>query len=127
MKKGLLLSFFILGTLSCITNESLTKRNKNREILKELFFYKCIFYGYPESQFSELDISASVYIDISCYSPEAYLKVDSLAKDFVSKIDYKDTYYESANAKGVFIQAFDFFKSDSLDHFINSLDKYMCK
>ena len=78
MKKVFLL--LLLGViLSCSTSKDSVEYDKNREILKELFLYKCISHGYPEIEFSKLDGSSSVYFEIGHYAPEAYLKVDSLA------------------------------------------------
>lgn len=125
MKKVLLL---LLGfTLSCTTSKDNIDRDKNREILKELFLYKCISYGYPEIEFSKFDSSSTVYFEIGHYTSEAYSKIDSLAKDFVSKIECKDTHYEDTKTKGVFIQSFEYLKQTEFDSFIKSLDKYMYK
>ncbi len=125
MKKVSLLLLFLSITLSCTTSIDSAERDRNREILKELFLYECISNGYPEIEFPKLDHSAGVYFEISHYAPEVYLKIDSLAKDFVSKIDYKGTYYEEINKKGIFIQSFDYLKTEEFNDFIKSLDKYM--
>lgn len=119
----LLLSVF----LSCTISKDSVERDKNREILKELFLYKCISHGYPEIEFSKFDSSPAAYFDISHYAPDAYLKIDSLAKDFVSKMEWKDTYYEETGTKGVFILSFEYLKTTEFDNFIKSLDRYMCK
>lgn len=126
MKKVFLL--LLLGViLSCSTSKDSVECDKNREILKELFLYKCISPGYPEIEFSKLDGSSSVYFEIGHYAPEAYLKVDSLAKDFVSKIEYENTYYEETKTKGLFIQSFEYLKEAKFNDFIKDLNKYMYK
>lgn len=113
--------------LSCSTSKDSVERDKNREILKELFLYKCISHGYPEIEFPKLDSSSAVYFEIGHYAPEAYLKVDSLAKAFVSKIVYEGTYYEETKTKGIFIQSFEYLKEAEFNDFIKGLDKYMYK
>lgn len=124
MKKVFFLLLLLSTTSSCTTSKDSIERDKNREILKELFLYKCISHGYPEINFSELDSSPSAYLEISHYAPDAYLKIDSLAKDFVGKMVWKDTYYEETKTKGVFIQSFEYLKTAEFDDFIKSLDRY---
>jgi len=48
-----------------------------------------------------------------------------LAKDFVSKITYKDTYYEDEKTKSIFFQSMEYTKNNEFDSFIKSLDKYI--
>ena len=128
MRAVYLLLILSLGlTLSCTTPRYSVVRNKNREMLKELFLYKCITRGYPEIEFDKLDHSAAVYFELSHYTPEAYLKIDSLAKDFVSNITNEDTYYEDEKSKGIFIKSMEYLKDKKLDDFIKELDKYMSK
>lgn len=113
--------------LSCTTSRNSVELDKNREMLKELFLYKCISYGYPEIEFSTIDSSPAVYFEIGHYSLEAYSKIDSLAKDFISNIEFKDTYYEDSKTKGIFIQSFEYLKRTEFDNFIKSLDVYIYK
>lgn len=127
MKKVSFLLVLLSITLSCTTSKDSAERDKNREILKELFLYQCISHGYPEIEFSKFDSSSAVYFEISHYAPDAYLKVDSLAKDFVSKMVWKDTYYEDTKTRGVFIQSFEYLKKTEFNDFIKSLDRYMYK
>lgn len=125
MKQILLL--LLLSVFSCTTSKDDVERNKNREMLKELFLYECISHGYPEIEFSKFDSSSATYINISHYAPDAYLKIDSLAKNFVSKMEWKDTYYEETETKGIFILSIEYLKTKEFNDFIKSLDKYMCK
>lgn len=120
MKKVSFLLVLLSITLSCTTYKDYAERDKNQEILKELFLYKCISHGYPEIEFSKFDSSPAVYFEISHYAPDAYLKVDSLAKDFVSKMVWKDTYYEDTKTRGVFIQSFEYLKKTEFDDFIKT-------
>lgn len=127
MKKGTLLLILLWITLSCTSSRDNSKYENERDMIKELFLYKCISYGYPEMKLSQYDNSAAVYLELSHYAPEAYLKIDSLAKDFVSNIGYEDTYYENEKTKSLFLQSMEYFKSSELDDFIESLDTYKCK
>lgn len=127
MKKASFLLLLLCINLSCTTSKDSVERDKNREILKELFLYKCISHGYPEIEFSKFDSSSAAYLDISHYAPDAYSKIDSLAKDFVSKMVWKDTYYEDTKTKGVFILSFEYLKTAEFNDFIKSLDRYLCK
>ncbi len=94
---------------------------------KNYFFINALLERYPEIEFDKLDHSAAVYFELSHYAPEAYLKIDSLAKDFVSNITNEDTYYEDEKSKGIFIQSMEYLKDKKLDDFIKELDKYMSK
>ncbi len=126
MKKVYLLLILSLGlTLSCTTSRDSVEPDKNREMLKELFIYKCISRGYPEIEFEKFDNSAALYVELSRYDLKVYLKIDSLAKDFVSKITYKDTYYEDEKTKSIFFQSMEYTKNNEFDSFIKSLDKYI--
>ncbi len=127
MKNFLLLLFTLSTVISCTAPKHSMKYNKNREMLKELFLYKCISYGYPEIELSKYDNSAATYLELSHYAPSAYSKIDSLAKVFVSKIEYKDTYYEDQKTKGIFMLSLEYFKSKEFNNFIESLDRYMSK
>lgn len=127
MKKINLMLVLLSVTLSCTTSRDSVEHDKNREMLKELFLYKCISHGYPEIEFAKVDGSSAVYLEMSHYAPDAYSKIDSLAKNFVSKIVHKDTYYEDAKTKGIFIQSFEYLKEKEFDNFIKSLDTYMYK
>lgn len=127
MKKASFLLLLLCINLSCTTSKDSAERDKNRGILKELFLYKCISHGYPEIEFSKFDSSSAAYLDISHYAPDAYSKIDSLAKDFVSKMVWKDTYYEDTKTKGVFILSFEYLKTAEFNDFIKSLDRYLCK
>ena len=127
MRKGTLLLILLCVTLSCTSYRDNIKYDNNRDMIKELFLYKCISYGYPDMKFSQYDNSAAVYFELSHYAPEAYLKIDSLAKDFVSNIGYEDTYYENEKTKSLFLQSMEYFKSSKLENFIESLDIYRYK
>lgn len=109
MGKAAILLVFLSITLSCNTHRDQAECSKSREMLKEYFLYSCLHHGYPQMELAKLDYSSAVYVELSNYAPQVYRKVDSLAKDFVSKIGYEDTYY----------------KSKEFDDFIRSLDEYM--
>ncbi|WP_294592063.1 hypothetical protein [uncultured Bacteroides sp.] len=127
MRKETLLLILLCITLSCTSFRDNIKYDNNRDMIKELFLYKCISYGYPDMKLSQYDNSAAVYLELSHYAPEAYLKIDSLAKYFVSNIGYEDTYYENKKTKSLFLQSMEYFKSSKLEDFIESLDIYRYK
>lgn len=124
MKKVYLLLVLCLNLSCTLSRNSITSdKNRQREMLKELFIYKCISRGYPEIEFEKFDNSAALYVELSRYDLKVYLKIDSLAKDFVSKITYKDTYYEDEKTKSIFFQSMEYTKNNEFDSFIKSLDK----
>ncbi len=126
MKKVYLLLILCLNLSCTLSRDSITNdKNRQREMLKELFIYKCISRGYPEIEFEKFDNSAALYVELSRYDLKVYLKIDSLAKDFVSKITYKDTYYEDEKTKSLFFQSMEYTKNNEFNSFMESLDKYI--
>ncbi|MFZ4400624.1 MAG: hypothetical protein ACOYO1_11360 [Bacteroidales bacterium] len=98
---------------------------KNRDMLKEYFLYSCIRYGFESKNISDIDHSGAVYIDLLRYDLKAINITDSLAKNFINSIESSN--YEGHNTKGIIILSIEKYKSNELDKFIKSMDKYMIK
>lgn len=120
MKSSFYLVFFILFLLlGCASN---SKFSENRTLLKEYAYCKCFEYATKDTVFFKNDISLSVYKDIAHYYPDAYKKVDSLAKLEASEI-MPSLIADYQNKKAIFSDCFLFFKSKKLDSLVKSLDK----
>jgi hypothetical protein len=94
-----------------------------RELLKEYFLCACITEGLKDKQIEELDISQAVYFNVLRYSPEAFLEVKDFAKKFVETIP-PSPIEDLGNKKAIILNCIDTYKSNKLDTFIKSMDKY---
>jgi hypothetical protein len=95
-----------------------------RELLKEYFLCVCITEGFKDKQIGEDDISQAVYFDILRYDPEALQEVSNYAKKFIASIE-PSVIEDLGNKKAIIILSIEKYKSNEVDNFIKSMDKYI--
>ncbi|MDH8702177.1 hypothetical protein M2138_001537 [Dysgonomonadaceae bacterium PH5-43] len=98
----------------------------NRELLKDYFLCVCITYGFKEKNIEELDSSQAVYFDISSYAPEAFKEVKDYAIEFVENIK-ASPHDDLGNTKAIIMNCIDKYKSEEINSFIKSMDKYIAE
>lgn len=95
-----------------------------RELLKDYFLCVCIGEGFRDLRISEQDVSQAVYFDTGRYAPEAFREVSAYAKKFVERIE-PVVVEDLGRKKAVILNCIDKYKSEEIDRFIESMDRYM--
>jgi hypothetical protein len=114
----------VLSLFSCLGQQTDDKTKEQRELLKEYFLCECITEGFDDKNIQEDDISQSVLFDILNYSPDAIQEVKEYAKSFVQTID-PSPIEDLGNRKAIILNSIEKYKSQELDDFIKSLDRYL--
>ena len=114
----------VLSLFSCLGQQTDDKTKEQRELLKEYFLCECITEGFDDKNIQEDDISQSVLFDILNYSPDAIQEVKEYAKSFVQTID-PSSIEDLGNRKAIILNSIEKYKSQELDDFIKSLDRYL--
>ncbi len=114
----------VLSLFSCLGQQTDDKTKEQRESLKEYFLCECITEGFDDKNIQEDDISQSVLFDILNYSPDAIQEVKEYAKSFVQTID-PSPIEDLGNRKAIILNSIEKYKSQELDDFIKSLDRYL--
>ena len=114
----------VLSLFSCLGQQTDDKSKEQRELLKEYFLCDCITEGFDDKNIQEDDISQSVLFDILNYSPDAIQEVKEYAKSFVQTID-PSPIEDLGNRKAIILNSIEKYKSQELDDFIKSLDRYL--
>ena len=114
----------VLSLFSCLGQQTDDKTKEQRELLKEYFLCECITEGFDDKNIQEDDISQSVLFDILNYSPDAIQEVKEYAKSFVQTLD-PSPIEDLGNRKAIILNSIEKYKSQELDDFIKSLDRYL--
>ena len=114
----------VLSLFSCLGQQTDDKTKEQRELLKEYFLCECITEGFDDKNIQADDISQSVLFDILNYSPDAIQEVKEYAKSFVQTID-PSPIEDLGNRKAIILNSIEKYKSQELDDFIKSLDRYL--
>jgi hypothetical protein len=114
----------VLSLFSCLGQQTDDKTKEQRELLKEYFLCECITEGFDDKNIQEDDISQSVLFHILNYSPDAIQEVKEYAKSFVQTID-PSPIEDLGNRKAIILNSIEKYKSQELDDFIKSLDRYL--
>ena len=114
----------VLSLFSCLGQQTDDKTKEQRKLLKEYFLCECITEGFDDKNIQEDDISQSVLFDILNYSPDAIQEVKEYAKSFVQTID-PSPIEDLGNRKAIILNSIEKYKSQELDDFIKSLDRYL--
>ena len=93
-----------------------------RGLLKDYFLAKCILEGFKDKDLQ--DNSSAIYFDIVRYEYCAFLEIIYYARRFIKTIK-PSPHPDHRNKRAVILKCIDKYKSDELDKFIKSLDKYM--
>jgi hypothetical protein len=131
MKKCPYFMLLLVITLMACTNVTSQKVRSNldhiqtqREFLKEYFLCMCIIEGFKDIKISEYDISPAVYFDILSYDPKAFQEVSNYAKKFIASIE-PSVVEDLGNKKAIIILSIEKYKSEEVNKFIKSMDKYV--
>lgn len=121
MKKSFyLLSFGVIVFMSCSSSKKL---KEHRALLKEYAFCSCFAHASDDSTyFSDKDISASVYADISEYNFNVFPLLDSIAKKYALNIKPSEI-ADHENKKAIMLNCFMFYHSKQLDSLVKTMDK----
>jgi hypothetical protein len=103
-----------------------TWQSKNRSLLKEYAFCKCLQFASNDSLKISEDLSISIYRDISHYDFSIYDKIDSLAKAKAKSI-LPSIIADHEGRKAIILNCFEFYNSKSLDSIIKTFDNKMIK
>lgn len=127
MKKYILYLILIIAIfLFCFFSNDNRRKKQNHQYMKEYFLTCYITHSLGVKNVTNLDSSHSLYNDLTCYTPIAYLKVDSLAYKLVNELEPSNIEGDTIR-KAIFFNAIEYYHSKELDTFIKSLDKYLCE
>ena len=71
-------------------------------------------------------ISPSVYFDIARYDPQAFRQIDSMAQEYIRRIE-PSVIKDHMGKKSIIAHSITWYKSDSIKRLIKSMDIYLLK
>jgi|GEM_PF-3273909 len=110
------LNFCITGAMDSIAVK------EQRRMLKDFTFYRCL--EHSSICDNPMDISGSEIVELSDYSFDVFNKIDSIAKEYILKYNYKT---KQTDKNMLLKYCLDFYNSKNLDSIINTFDYELIK
>ena len=98
----------------------------NKTLLQEYFLCCCLIHGFDHLHLDTCDISPSVYFDIARYDPQAFRQIDSMAQEYIRRIE-PSVIKDHMGKKSIIAHSITWYKSDSIKRLIKSMDIYLLK
>ena len=111
---------------SCMTTHKHNSKQVNRALLQEYFLCCCLIHGFDHLHLDTCDISPSVYFDIARYDPQAFRQIDSMAQEYIRRIE-PSVIKDHMGKKSIIAHSMTWYKSDSIKRLIKSMDIYLLK
>lgn len=103
-----------------------THKHNSKQVNRALFLCCCLIHGFDHLHLDTCDISPSVYFDIARYDPQAFRQIDSMAQEYIRRIE-PSVIKDHMGKKSIIAHSITWYKSDSIKRLIKSMDIYLLK